>query len=111
MRQDSGIGVLDKAVGVLNAVATSPGSWLVHLKMASIYYDEGSIDKAEREYRKVIELDRVSSPAYAGLGYGKASFPVSERMAQEVLSLPIGPHLSASEQESVFDCVLQARPA
>jgi Tfp pilus assembly protein PilF len=52
-----------------NAAATSPSSWLTHLKVASIYYDEGSLDKAEQEYLKVVSLDRVSSPAYAGLGH------------------------------------------
>jgi dTDP-4-amino-4,6-dideoxygalactose transaminase len=33
--------------------------------------------------------------AYASLGHGRGAFPRAERMAREVLSLPIGPHLSA----------------
>jgi dTDP-4-amino-4,6-dideoxygalactose transaminase len=32
--------------------------------------------------------------AYADLGYGASDFPLSERLSDEVLSLPIGPHLS-----------------
>jgi dTDP-4-amino-4,6-dideoxygalactose transaminase len=33
-------------------------------------------------------------PAYVDLGYRRGAFPLSERIAAEVLSLPIGPHLS-----------------
>jgi dTDP-4-amino-4,6-dideoxygalactose transaminase len=32
--------------------------------------------------------------AYADMGWNEGDFPLSERMAKEVLSLPIGPHLS-----------------
>lgn len=41
--------------------------------------------------------------AYAELGYGRGSFPVAEKMADEVLSLPIGPHLSSAEFEYVLE--------
>jgi dTDP-4-amino-4,6-dideoxygalactose transaminase len=34
------------------------------------------------------------TPAYAHLGYGPGSFPVAERLASEVVSLPMGPHVS-----------------
>jgi dTDP-4-amino-4,6-dideoxygalactose transaminase len=34
--------------------------------------------------------------AYAHLGLGPGSFPISERIHDEVISLPIGPHLSRS---------------
>ncbi len=34
------------------------------------------------------------SKAYAPLGYQRGDFPITERIADEVLSLPIGPHLS-----------------
>lgn len=36
-------------------------------------------------------------PAYADLNYHEGDFPVSERMAKEVLSLPVGPHLDNSQ--------------
>jgi dTDP-4-amino-4,6-dideoxygalactose transaminase len=39
--------------------------------------------------------------AYAGLGFGKGAFPISERMASEVLSLPMGPHLELSAIDRV----------
>lgn len=47
--------------------------------------------------------------AYADMGLGVGSFPVSERMAGGVLSLPIGPHLSDEEQAYVVEQVLAFR--
>lgn len=45
--------------------------------------------------------------AYADLGWPAGSFPVAESMADNVLSLPIGPHLSATQQEKVIDAVIE----
>ena len=39
--------------------------------------------------------------AYAVLGYGKGDFPVAETMAEEAMSLPIGPHMTEPEVERV----------
>ncbi|MHB1083814.1 MAG: DegT/DnrJ/EryC1/StrS family aminotransferase [Thiobacillus sp.] len=44
--------------------------------------------------------------AYADLGWSLGSFPVAESMAASVLSLPIGPHLSAAEHEKVINAVV-----
>ena len=40
-------------------------------------------------------------PAYAHLGYGEGTFPVTERLCSEVLSLPIFPELTATQQDQV----------
>jgi dTDP-4-amino-4,6-dideoxygalactose transaminase len=45
-------------------------------------------------------------PAYADLGYGPGSLPVTERLCSEVLSLPIFPELSVAHQQRVVE-VLQ----
>jgi dTDP-4-amino-4,6-dideoxygalactose transaminase len=45
------------------------------------------------------------SEAYADLGYHAGDFPVSERLAESVLSLPIGPHLSLENAGIIVDCV------
>ncbi len=41
------------------------------------------------------------SAAYAHLGWQQGAFPVAERLAAEVLSLPIGPHLTAAQAAAV----------
>ena len=41
--------------------------------------------------------------AMAGLGYGRGSFPVSERAANEILSLPLFPGITPAQQERVVD--------
>ncbi|CAK6687284.1 DegT/DnrJ/EryC1/StrS family aminotransferase [Synechococcus sp. CCY9201] len=42
-------------------------------------------------------------PAYAALGYGPGSLPVTERLCAEVLSLPIFPELRAEQQQQVIE--------
>ena len=42
-------------------------------------------------------------PAYADLGYGPGSLPVTERLCSEVLSLPIFPELSEAQQQRVIE--------
>jgi len=44
-------------------------------------------------------------PAYAALSLPEGSLPVAERMAREVLSLPLGPHLSDAEVDHVVAAV------
>lgn len=44
-------------------------------------------------------------PAYAELDGKEGDFPVSEKMAKEVLSLPMGPHLTETESSSVVSAV------
>lgn len=43
--------------------------------------------------------------AYKNLGFSADAFPIASRMAKEVLSLPIGPHLSASDVREVITAV------
>ena len=47
-------------------------------------------------------------PACAGLGYKAGDFPASERIAQTTLSLPMHPHLTAREIETVAAAVAGA---
>ena len=44
-------------------------------------------------------------PAYAGLGYGKGSLPISEAIHQEVLSLPMGPTITSSQALRVVEAI------
>jgi dTDP-4-amino-4,6-dideoxygalactose transaminase len=47
-------------------------------------------------------------PAYASLGYRVGDFPVTERVAQECLSLPIYAELGEKEQEYIAQILKQA---
>lgn len=44
-------------------------------------------------------------PVYVDLGYDVGDFPLSEMSSQTILSLPMGPHLSVSEQEYVISVI------
>ncbi len=44
-------------------------------------------------------------PAYASLGWNEGTFPISERIHREVLSLPIGPMLRDDEVDRVIEAV------
>ena len=46
--------------------------------------------------------------AFAGLGYGPGDFPVAEAAADEILSLPMHPHLTAPQQERVAEALAAA---
>lgn len=48
------------------------------------------------------------SAAYQEAGYAPGAFPIAERLAREVLSLPMGPHLSGDEAEAVMARVAAA---
>lgn len=47
------------------------------------------------------------SGAYANSGFKRGDFPVAERMADEVLSLPISPHLQVEQLNSVCSVIHQ----
>ena len=45
--------------------------------------------------------------AYTGLGYRKGDFPIAERVAQEILSLPMFPGLTVDQQRRVADRLME----
>ena len=46
--------------------------------------------------------------AYADLGLGRGSFPVAEQAADEILSLPLYPHLTETQQDQVVSALRAA---
>lgn len=49
--------------------------------------------------------------AYAGMGLAPGSLPVAERLADQVLSLPIGPQMTAEQVAAVLQAVRRAASA
>ncbi len=49
--------------------------------------------------------------AYAEFGYGVGDFPVTERVSQELLSLPMYPELTQEQQNQVVQAVRQVKAA
>jgi len=47
-------------------------------------------------------------PAYDGLGYGAGDFPVAERRAERILSLPMFPEIDAAQRAHVVAALVQA---
>ena len=46
--------------------------------------------------------------AYAHLGHGVGAFPVAERAADRILSLPMYPHLTTEQQDAVVEVLARA---
>jgi dTDP-4-amino-4,6-dideoxygalactose transaminase len=46
--------------------------------------------------------------AYADLGYKKGSFPVAEKVAQEIMSLPMFPHMTQGQVETVVKALKES---
>jgi dTDP-4-amino-4,6-dideoxygalactose transaminase len=71
------------------------------------------IRDAMQEYMKRADVETLIhypiSPhlqqAYADLGYSRGAFPMAERLADEVLSIPIGPHLDEAGVDAVVSAV------
>jgi dTDP-4-amino-4,6-dideoxygalactose transaminase len=47
--------------------------------------------------------------AYRDLAFGEGAFPISEAIHREVLSLPIGPHLTDADAASVINAIVEHR--
>ncbi len=45
------------------------------------------------------------SQAYQQLGLRKGDFPITEKIAETVLSIPIGPHLSINDASNIIDLI------
>lgn len=46
-------------------------------------------------------------PAYADAGFPRDCFPIARAIANEALSLPIGPHMTDAQQSAVIDAVCE----
>jgi dTDP-3-amino-3,4,6-trideoxy-alpha-D-glucose transaminase len=49
-------------------------------------------------------------PPYVGSAAGRTPLPVADRLAAEVLSLPMGPHVTPAQADRVVDAVGAVAP-
>jgi dTDP-3-amino-3,4,6-trideoxy-alpha-D-glucose transaminase len=103
-----GLGGADEPV--LPAIAPwAEHAWhlfVVRTKRRETLRDRLAADGVETLVHYPIAIHR--SEAYADLGWRSGAFPISERLASEVLSLPIGPHLPADRADAVVSAVRRA---
>ena len=83
-------------------------------------YHQYTIRSAQRDrIREALSREGIASavyypvplhlqPAFRDLGYGPGDFPVSERLAREVLSLPMYPELPDQDVERICRAIRQA---
>jgi UDP-2-acetamido-2-deoxy-ribo-hexuluronate aminotransferase len=68
--------------------------------------------EVENRKRVAETLRREGIPtAFSGLGHAAGDFPVSERAAERVLSLPMHPYLSAGDQDRICEGLRRATSA
>ena len=54
-------------------------------------------------YRRILKTSSItSSISNYELGFGESAFPIAERIHQNVLSLPMGPHLETRSVSAVI---------
>lgn len=96
--------LLAQTPGVITPQVAPYGQPVFHLYVIRVKDRDGLLNKlTERgigcgiHYPCPIHLQK----AYAGLGIGPGSFPVSERCAKEIISLPMFPQLTSDQVELV----------
>ncbi|MEZ0311437.1 MAG: DegT/DnrJ/EryC1/StrS family aminotransferase [Myxococcota bacterium] len=97
-----------KEAGVITPSVRNSASHVYHLYVIQV-------EQRER-LQKALDADRIGhgvhyglplhlQPAYAGSGQGKGALPITERVAERVLSLPMFPELSESQVDRVVRVV------
>ncbi len=87
-------------------VLLADSTWHLYV-VHSDYRDNFQYYLAEKGIATVIHypVPPHLQPAYKDLGFSTGDFPITEKMHQQVLSLPIGPHLSLQQIEYVIDII------
>lgn len=98
----------------LTLPTTAPGSqpsWHLYV-VRSPHRDALRAHLADRGVETVVHypVPPHRQPAFAGTPAAATRLPHAERWADEVLSLPMGPHLRPGQQDAVIDAVRSFRP-
>ena len=93
---------------ILTPAETSSSRAVYHLYVVRVADRDGMMEHLKQagigtgiHYPIPLHLQK----AYAGMAYGTDAFPVAERVAPEILSLPMFPQLTAEQQARVFATV------
>ena len=96
-----------------SAILPSPAPWakpVYHLYVIRVQDRDGFISKLAAcnigtgiHYPIPLHLQK----AYSHLGYREGDFPISERLAKEIVSLPMFPTIAADEQRRVCDAITE----
>jgi dTDP-4-amino-4,6-dideoxygalactose transaminase len=96
-----------------SAILLSPASWakpVYHLYVIRVEDRDGFMSKlAARNIGTGIHypIPLHIQKAYSHLGYREGDFPIAERLAKQIVSLPMFPTLTANEQKRVCDTITE----
>lgn len=107
LRQTVGKRYDERLAGIpgIECPAVGPGNTSVYAQYTLLCEDRAEV-QARLHERGVPSVPYYSvplhlQPVFAGLGHRKGDFPVTERVADRCLSLPMSPYLTEGEQDEV----------
>lgn len=109
LRYDEGLAGL--GLGLPERVPGTTPAWHLYV-VRSPHRDRLRTHLAERGVETLVHypVPCHRQPAFAGTDLADRHLPVADRLAGEVLSLPMGPALRPDQQDLVIDAVLAFRP-
>lgn len=107
LRETVGRRYNERLVGIpgIECPVVGPGNTSVYAQYTLLCDDRDEV-QARLHGRGVPSVPYYSvplhlQPVFAGLGYHKGDFPITERIADRCLSLPMSPYLTEAEQDEV----------
>ena len=101
-------GLLEKVKGIITPFEPAWSKAVYHLYVIRVKEREKlQKDLSEKNIGTGLHypLPLHLQKAYAGLGYKKGDFPITEKVTEEILSLPMHPGLTESQQKLVAECL------
>lgn len=105
----------ERSQGALQLPLEVEGNYHVYHQYTLRHTNRDALQKYLKEREVATEIYYPSplhlQPAYTPYGYREGDFPVSERVSNEVLSLPIHPELSEEQVRYAAQCVVEFQDA
>ena len=98
--------------GIKTPIRNIESTHVFHQYTMQIEHDKRDVLKAFLASKNVPSMVYYPKPlhlhkAYYYLGYKEGDFPISERLCEKVLSLPIHTEMEEEQQNYIIDCVLE----